>query len=184
MSRAPARGTHIALLRGINVGGKNRLPMKDLAAMFAESGCTDVRTYIQSGNIVFTAGPKLVERVPGLIAKAIGDFGLDVPVIIRTAAEMAKVARNNPFIKDGATTKLLHVVFLMDRPGQQRVAALDPNRPPPDEFAVRGSEIYLKCPNGMARTKLTTQYFDSRLKTTITVRNWNTVLRLVEMAKG
>ncbi len=79
MSRAPARGTHIALLRGINVGGKNRLPMKDLAAMFAESGCTDVRTYIQSGNIVFTAGPKLVERVPGLIAKAIGDFGLMSP---------------------------------------------------------------------------------------------------------
>ncbi len=185
MSIALSRGTHIALLRGINVGGKNRLPMKDLAAMFAESGCTDVRTYIQSGNVVFTVGPKLAGRVPGLIAKAIGDhFGLDIPVITRTAAEMAKVARNNPFIKDGTDKKLLHVAFLMDRPGKQRIAALDPDRSPPDEFALRGSEIYVKCPNGIARTKLTTQYFDSRLKTTITVRNWNTVLRLVELAKG
>ena len=134
---------------------------------------------------MFTAGPKLAGRVPGLFAKAIGDhFGLDIPVITRTAAEMAKVARNNPFIKDGTDTKLLHVAFLMDRPGKQRIAALDPDRSPPDEFAVRGSEIYLRCPNGIARTKLTTQYFDARLKTTITVRNWNTVLKLVEMATG
>lgn len=182
---AASSGTHIALLRGINVGGRNRLPMKDLAAMFAESECTDVRTYIQSGNVVFTANLKLAKRVPKLITKAIrGEFGLDVPVLIRGAAELANVARDNPFLKSGVDTKPLHVGFLMDRPGKQLVAALDPDRSPPNEFSVRGSEIYLKYPNGVARTGLTTQYFDSRLGTTMTARNWNTVLKLVEMAGG
>ena len=97
--------------------------------------------------------------------------------------EMEDIAAHNPFLKPGVDTKTLHVGFLMNKPDKAGVDALDPDRSPPDEFRVRGGEVYLRLPNGMARTKLTSQYFDSRLKTTITARNWATVTKLIEMAR-
>ena len=84
----------------------------------------------------------------------------------------------------GAETDRLHVVFLADAPDAEHVEALDPNRSSPDEFAVRGREIYLHCPNGLARSKLTNSYFDSRLSTISTMRNWKTVRKLLELAAG
>ena len=152
--------------------------------MFEDAGCRDVRTYIQSGNVVYRATPALARRVPALIEKAIAErFGFDVPIVIRTAAEIDDVVKGNPFLKAGADPKTLHVGFLRDRPSKSQVAALDPDRSPPDEFVVRGGEIYLRLPNGVARSKLTSQYFDSRLKTITTARNWRTVLKLQEMAQ-
>ncbi|HYO48027.1 MAG TPA: DUF1697 domain-containing protein [Gemmatimonadota bacterium] len=177
-------GIHVALLRGINLGNR-RLPMKDLAAMFEEAGCWDVRTYIQSGNVVFEAGKALARRIPCLIEESISErFGFGVPIVIRTVDEIDGVVKGNPFLKSGADPKTLHVGFLRDRASKSRVAALDPDRSPPDEFVVRGGEIYLRCPNGVARSKLTTQYFDSRLGTVTTARNWRTVLKLQEMARA
>jgi uncharacterized protein (DUF1697 family) len=178
------RGFYIALLRSVNVGGKNRLPMKDLAAMFADAGCGDVVTYIQSGNVVFRATEACAARVPSAIAKAIADdFGFRSPVVMRTAAEMRAVTRRNPFLRAGASAEFdpLHVMFLADRPTPARVALLDPRRSPPDEFQVVGREIYLRCPNGAGRTKLSNAYFDAKLATTGTMRNWRTVLALAEM---
>ncbi len=176
-------GTHIALLRGINVGGKNRLPMAELRALFEELGCADVRTYIQSGNVVFTADSSVAGELPERVEWAIGErFGLGVPVVLRDAAELEEAARANPFLEEGADEKTLHLMFLRDRPEQARVEALDPERSPPDRFVVRGREVYLCCPNGVARTKLTTGYFDTRLETVSTVRNLRTVHKLLEMA--
>ena len=175
-------GTYVALLRGINVGGKNKLPMKDLMALFGEAGCTDVQAYIQSGNLVFRAPAVLAPRVPVLIERAIRDrFGFSVPVVTRTAEEIGQVARANPFVASGGDVEALHVAFLADHPSDARVATLDPDRSAPDQFEVRGREVYLHLPNGVARSKLTNQYFDSRLATVSTVRNWRTVLKLVEM---
>lgn len=183
--RQEAGGVHVALLRGVNVGGKNRLPMKALVAMFCDSGCRDVRTYIQSGNVLFKAETALVRRVPALIAEGISArFGFNVPIVMRTVPELADVASNNPFLERGADPKTLHVAFLLDRPSRSSIAELEPDRSPPDEFAVHGREVYLRCPNGVARSKLTTQYFDSKLKTTSTVRNWRTVMKLLELARG
>ena len=177
--------THVALLRGINVGGKNRLLMKDLSAMFNNAGCGDVRTYIQSGNVVFRAGPALAGCVPGLIQEAVAArLGRRVPVLIRAADEFAAVVRKNPFLQTGADIGQLHVGFLADRPEAAAVDALDPDRSAPDEFAVAGREVYFYCPDGLARTKLTAQYFESKLSTTMTVRNWRTVLKLEAMAGG
>jgi uncharacterized protein (DUF1697 family) len=174
---------YVALLRGINVGGKNKLPMKDLLSIFVAAGCIDVQSYIQSGNVIFRATPTLAPRVPDLVANAVSErFGLRVPVLVRTADELGRVARGNPFLRAGADEVTLHVAFLADRPPAARVAALDANRSPPDEFTVRGREIYLRCPNGLARTKLTNDYFDSKLATTSTVRNWRTVLKLVDLS--
>lgn len=176
---------HVALLRGINVGGKNRLPMKDLAEIFQAAGCTGVRTYIQSGNVVFRAGPALAKKVPALVSAAIGTrFGFAPVLVTRTAAQLEEAARRNPFLARGEDPRVLHLGFLLDTPTAENLAKLDPRRSPPEEFAVLGREVYLFCPRGMADTKLTSQYFDSRLKTTLTARNWRTVLQLVELARA
>ena len=182
-SRSSATGVNVALLRGINVGGKNRLRMKELAAMFVDAGCDDVRTYIQSGNVVFRTDSTPVEDIPSLISASIlNRFGYRVPVVTRTAREFQEIVQANPFVEAGAESDKLHVVFLAELPDGAHVEALAPNRAPADEFAVLGREIYLYCPNGLARTKLTNSYFDSRLSTTSTTRNWRTVLRLLELA--
>jgi uncharacterized protein (DUF1697 family) len=182
IERTMTNDVHVALLRGINVGGRNMLPMKVLAAMFEEAGCRDVRTYIQSGNVVFRAGESLVKRVPAHITAVVANrFGIEVPVVTRSARDLRAVVRTNPFLRAGRDVARLHVAFLADRPGASRIARLDPRRSPPDEFIVHGREIYLHCPNGLGRTRLSNDYFDSTLATTCTVRNWRTVTTLLGM---
>jgi uncharacterized protein (DUF1697 family) len=174
--------THVALLRGINVGGKNMLPMKDLAAMFVKAGCGDVVTYIQSGNVVFSAPDKVVAGLGGVITKQVEKrFDLRVPVVLRSAAEIGAVICGNPFLKAGASVELLHVCFLADLPGKDLAHGLDATRSAPDSFAVVGREIYMQLVNGVSGTKLTNAYFDSKLKTVSTMRNWRTVLKLAEL---
>src|SRR5687767_13790580 len=139
--------TYVALMRGLNVGGNNLLPMKDLAAMFTKAGCSDVGTYIQSGNVIFRADRELAKSIPAAIAKTIaGRTKMRIPILVRTGAELRRVVEENPFLRRGADTDKLHVVFLADPPAKAAVAALDPQRSPPDELAVRGAEIYLFCP--------------------------------------
>jgi uncharacterized protein (DUF1697 family) len=175
-------GTFVAFLRGINVGGKNKLPMKDLVAMFRRAGCSDVRHFIQSGNVLFEAKAASAERLPGIIETDIERrFPFRTSVILRSADEMAAIADGNPLLSSGSASESLHVMFLAHAPGDVERARLDPNRSPPDTFAVRGREIYLSCPNGVSRSKLTNAYFDSKLGTTSTSRNWRTVLKVVEM---
>lgn len=191
--------TYVAFMRGINVGGKNKLPMRDLVAMFTEAGCTDVRTYIQSGNVVFSAPPESTKRRAGrgsasadwaprfgelTSAEIMARFRLKVPLVLRTADELRRVAKGNPFLKSGADEDSLHVAFLGNLPGAKVVASLDHNRSPGDSFEVRGREVYLHLPNGVARTKLTNAYFDSKLATVSTMRNWRTVLKLIEMTQA
>ena len=180
--RTSAASVHVALLRGINVSGKNKLPMGDLVSIFERVGCRDVETYIQSGNVVFRAKEATARRVPARVQRAVADeFGYQVPVVARRAVELRNAARANPFLKENLEHKSLHLAFLAHEPKAAQVATLDPNRSPPDRFVVRGRDIYLCCPKGLARSKLTNKYFDSKLETTSTLRNWNTVLRLVEM---
>ncbi len=182
--RAPSGAApHVALLRGINVGGRNRLPMADLAAVFAAEGCAEVRTYIQSGNVLFLAPAARAGGLAGAVEGAIAArFGFRVPVVIRTASDLARVARGNPFLAAGADPATLHVAFLAGPPAPARVAALDPRRSPPDAFAVRGREVYLHFPNGVARSRITNAWLDAALRTTSTVRNWRTVLELLARA--
>jgi uncharacterized protein (DUF1697 family) len=161
-------GKHIALLRGINVGGKNPLPMKKLVKMFEKAGCTDVKTYIQSGNVVFES------KNPNRIAAV-----LKMPVVLRTAEELARVVTKNPWPK---SVDILHVAFLADEPKKATVDALDPKRSPGDEWIVTGRDMYLRLPNGVGKTKITNAWLDAKLETTSTLRNWRTVLKLVEMS--
>ena len=176
---------HVALLRGINVAGNNRLPMKDLIEMFAREGCASVAAYIQSGNVIFNADPGLALEIPPRItARVKKRFGFDVPVVLRTADELKKVISNNPFVKAGAAEKELHVMFLANVPEAARIRTLDPDRSPPDTYQVRGREIYLRLPNGAGRSKLSNQYFDSKLATVSTARNWRTVTTLLKLMQA
>jgi uncharacterized protein (DUF1697 family) len=188
---------HVALLRGINVGGKNILPMKDLAAIFEAAGCRDVRTYIQSGNVVFSAPAGVLRKLPEQITQAIEKrFGFKSPVILRSSDDLTRIIHANPFLKTSAKgtsakgtsakgtsvdEKWLHVYFLAAVPETPAVASLDPNRSAPDVFHVREREIYLHLPNGMGRSKLTNAYFDAKLKTISTARNWATICKLLAM---
>jgi uncharacterized protein (DUF1697 family) len=176
--------TYLALLRGINLGPKNKILMPDLVELFTKAGCKDVRTYIQSGNVIFEATRELSTRLPELISKEIQRrFGHKVPVMLRTTGEMREVVRTNPFLKEGAAEDILHVMFLTDLPKPGAAKSLDPDRSPPNRFMVRGKEIYLLFPAGFARTKLTSSYFDSKLGTIGTVRSWRTVTKLLELMK-
>ncbi len=184
--RLPDVFMHAALLRGINVGGKNPVPMKELAGLFAKAGCRKVQTYIQSGNVIFEASPAVLDGLAEQLSEAITkQFGLRVPVILRSAEQVRGVLTSNPFLQEGSDTEtpedMLHVYFLAQQPTAEQVALLDGSRGLPDTFAVHGREVYLRMPNGMGRTKLTNAYFDSRLSTTSTARNWRTVKKISEL---
>jgi uncharacterized protein (DUF1697 family) len=167
---------HALLLRGVNVGGKNRLPMKDLAALVGEAGAGDVRTFIQSGNVVCAVDPARVEALRADVAAAIERrFGFRSPVVARSAAEWADLRAPWPDVEH------VHVAFLADLPSPDRVARLDPARSPGDRFAVVGRDVYLHLPNGVARTRITNDWLDRGLATVSTARNWRTVRAIGEM---
>jgi uncharacterized protein (DUF1697 family) len=168
---------YVSMLRAINLGAKNKVPMPQLVKLYEEAGCKDVSTYIQSGNVIFSGPAKDVSAE--IAAKVEETFGFKVPVIQRSHAELVKVVENNPF---GDEPGILHVMFLSDTP--KNVDSLDPDRSPPDTFEVKGREVYLRCPDGFAHTKLTNTYFEKKLGVTCTVRNWNTLLKLVELSAG
>ena len=182
---AQAAPTHVLLLRGVNVGGRNRLPMEALRALLAEAGCAGVRTYIQSGNAVLSAAPALARRLPAALTALLrARLGLTVPVVLRTVAELEAAARRNPFLAAGADPATLHLAFLAGAPTRAAAAALDPARSPPDAFRLLGRELYLSLPGGVGKTRLTSDYLDRTLGTTCTLRNWRTVLELVALARG
>ena len=174
--------TYAALLRGINVGGARTLPMRDLEELVRTLGHEDVQTYIQSGNVVFRAAGTSSAGLADGLERAITDrFGLDVRVIIRTPAELTRIVADSPYPVAENEPSRLHVVYLDRPPKAAEVAKLDPERSPGDAFAVLGREIYLHLPNGLGRSKLTLDYFERRLGVAGTARNWNTLLKLIEL---
>jgi len=174
---------YVALLRGINVGGNNKIKMADLASLFKKAGCEDVGTFIQSGNVLFKAELELAIKIPVLIPKAILKLaGFEAPVILRSAKQMAVIASFHPFLRAKTEAKFLHVGFLAHAPDPKQVAALDPHRSPGDRFQLKGSEIYLRYSNHSGTSKLTSQYFDSKLSNVVTMRNWNSVLKLADLS--
>ena len=171
--------SYVALLRAVNVGGRNRVAMPRLRAVLESEGYEDVSTYVQSGNVCFRSPSRSVASVRGEVERVVEDeFGLDVVVIVRTRADLDTLVQRNPFRRARVPEQQLHVAFLADRPTRAAVARLDPDRSPPDEFAVVDRHVYLRCPNGIGRTKLTNDYLERRLGTSATVRNWRTVTEL------
>lgn len=175
---------YVALLRGINVGPTTRLPMQDLRRLLEEIGGASVRTHLQSGNALFEheqADPgKLAEALEAAVAAAFD--GRKVPCVVREAAGLAGVVERNPFDMTGVDPARFLVTFLSGPVEPDRLADLDPAGFAPDEFRPGEREIYVHCPNGVQKTRLSHALWEKRLGLTATARNWNTVTRLVAMA--
>ncbi len=170
----------IALLRGINVGGANKLPMKDLRASVESLGYRDVATYIQSGNLVFESD-EAEDTIVAALRDMIGErHGLSVPVVVRTLVEMEAALAGHPDAAGDIDPKLLHVAFLdrvpHDAGGVEADAWL------PDRWSLTGRELFLNYPHGSARSRMTIDRFEKPWEVTATARNLNTVSKLVELA--
>ena len=177
--------TYISMLRGINVGAHKRIKMEQLRASFEALGFDQVKTYIQSGNVVFKA-PKispseLSKRIEERILK---DFGFQVSVVSRTIEEMARTIANNPFLKDrGIDQEKLHVTFLSEAPAPAAVSKLAALTVAPDQCSCLGREIYLYLPNGTTASALMKASFDRVLSVIATTRNWRTVNTIHQMCQ-
>ncbi len=171
----------VALLREVNVGGHNKVPMAALRARLTAVGFGDVQTLIQSGNIVLDADA--TEAEVGLAVERVLQeaFGVRAPVVVRSAADLLRI-ETHPHAGPGAEEKLLHVGFLGQVPDPATVAALPASPDPAAPFTVRGREVYVHYGNGVARSKLTNDWLDRRLGTPATFRNWRTVGRIRELA--
>jgi uncharacterized protein (DUF1697 family) len=168
--------TVVALLRGVNVGGR-KVPMAELRHVVESLGYGDVRTYIQSGNVLFRAARK--PSASSLEAAIEERFGLVVDVMLRTPAELKKVLDRDPFPASDRWS--VHVGFMARAPKAAAVRAIDASSFAPEEFAVVGSELYLHLPNGLGRSKFP-DFVLRRLKIPTTLRNWRTVTKLAELA--
>jgi uncharacterized protein (DUF1697 family) len=171
---------YIGLLRGINVGGKV-LKMADLRQAVADLGFGDVKTYLQSGNLVFRAPKAGDDALAARIAKAIAEHsGMDVAVMIRNAAEWHALVENNPFPQAAVLPKTLHAFILGRQPEQARVEDLQGRDFGPEEWKIVGETLYLHTPAGFGKSELGNS-IERRLKAPMTGRNWNTVLALRDM---
>jgi uncharacterized protein (DUF1697 family) len=175
---------YIALLRGINVGGNNRIAMADLRALHAGIGHTDVLTHLQSGNVVFTAGKAGTDTVARAIEAAItGELGLSIRVVVRTGPEMRAVVEHDP-LAGVATDPARHLVtFLSAAPAADKLAAITEADYAPERFAVQGREVYMWLPDGIRDAKLARINWDRKFGVVATGRNWNTVTKLADMAQ-
>lgn len=176
----------ISLLRGVNVGGHNVLKMEVLRALYESLGLRNPQTYVQSGNVVFQADDEALPELPLRIQKAIErKFGFQPAVIVRTLAELRDVVARNPFAaRDGIEPSKFLVTFLPIHPtpeSREKVLDIDTK---PEELRIDGRELYIYFPNGMARPKLSFPVIDRALGMSGTGRNWNTVLKLLEMAEN
>jgi len=173
--------TYIALFRGINVGGNNIIPMKDLVKIFEGMGFTDVKTYIQSGNVVFKSDPINTKPISKEISgKILKKFGFEPRVILLEKDEFKKIADKSPF--KTSEGKTLHIFFLESEPRNPDLKALNEVKSSTEEFKLLKNVFYLYAPDGIGRSKLAAGV-EKKLGVTATGRNWNTISKLIEMAE-
>jgi uncharacterized protein (DUF1697 family) len=174
----------VALLRGVNVGGNNRVAMAHLRELMHELGYGDVRTHLQSGNAVFTAvgtPPEVAaQEIEGQLARSLG---LGVRVLVRTAADLARVVSANPLPDAVAEPSRFLVTFLSAPPDPDLLGALDPADFEPEVFGFGERELYVWCPEGVRTIKLSHAFLERRFGVLATARNWNTVTRLLALAR-
>lgn len=173
---------YAALLRAVNLGPHNRVAMSDLRELIKGLGHRDVSTYVQSGNVVFTAEASdraaLVTAIEGAIVERLG---LDISVLLRDGSELRAVLAANPFAR--ADLGRLYITFLAAGPEPAGVAALQAAPHEPDELVSVGSEVYLHCPKGYGVSKLSNTLLEKKLRVRATTRNWRTVTKLAELTE-
>jgi uncharacterized protein (DUF1697 family) len=161
--------------------------MAGLKAMYEALQCKDVVTYIQSGNVIFKRADDisqsdLVENIQNAIVEK---YKFEVPVIIRTKARIERIIAENPFLQQSdVDPEKLHVTFLSNLPGEEKIKKIETSNFLPDQFKITGEEVYLYCPSGYGNTKLSNTFFENKLKVTATTRNWRTINKLLELCKA
>jgi uncharacterized protein (DUF1697 family) len=174
---------YLALLRGVNVSGKNLIKMKDFQAILQENGLDNVTTYIQSGNIIFESqlsdNKEVENKISQLISKK---YGFDVPVIILTLTKLENLIEYNPFSAEAneEPTKVL-ISFFTDLPSTELINKFKAVNYETERFKFEGKYAYLYCMNGYGKAKINNNFFENKLKVKATTRNWKTVLKLFEM---
>src|SRR6266704_5734598 len=175
----------ISMLRGVNVGGHNKIKMEALRALYESMKLRDAQTYVQSGNVIFRTDERDIARLAKRIEDGIErNFGFRPNVILRTAAEMREVVVRNPFAKRrGIEPSKFLVSFLASDPGEEAREKVRQTKCDPEELRIEGRELYIYFPNGMGRSKLSLAKLEKTLKTPGTGRNWNSVTKMLEMAE-
>lgn len=173
--------TYISMLRGINVSGQKKIRMADLRSLYESLGLINVQSYLQSGNVVFDSEEKNVEKLRDSIEAQIESmYGFSVPVLIRTGEDFRRVIENHPFAEEEAIRVL--VTFMYEPPEKSKLDDLSQYEDKVDQFAIGEQEIFLFCPGGYGRTKLSNNFFEKNLGVVATTRNWKSVNALFEMA--
>ena len=177
--------TYISILRGINVSGHNLIKMDALRKLYENLGFQNVTTYVQSGNVVFTGDEIDVNESGQRISQQIEkDFGYEVPVIVLTLSKLKQVIDTNPFLKDNnIDIAYLHVTFLSSKPGHYDHQIIEAKKQNEEEISFSDNAVYLYCPNGYGRTKLTNNFLEAKLKVGATTRNWKTTTELLKIAQ-
>jgi uncharacterized protein (DUF1697 family) len=170
---------HIVLLRGINLGSRNRVAMPKLREALEAAGLDEVRTYLQSGNVFVSSSAKPADTVRRVISK---EFGLDIAVVTRTRTELGKVVAHNPLAKVAKDPKRYQVSFCDAKPSRAVVRLIEEAAAPGERVVVHGREIYAWHPDTIARSKLWALLAGQKLGVTATARNWTTVEKLLELA--
>jgi uncharacterized protein (DUF1697 family) len=177
---APRSTRYVALLRGINLGKARQVGMPRLAELLTERGHADVRTHLRSGNVVLTS-PMTEKKLAADLSSAIEEeFGFAVPVVVRTGAQLAAVVDGDPFATVATDPARYLVTFMAEEPPPDKVDALP--KAEDGGYLVRGRELYLWLPDGIQNTALASWKWDRLLGTPGTARNWNTVVKLAELA--
>ena len=171
----------IAILRGINVGGKRKILMTDLVSLCEDLGWKNVKSYIQSGNLIFDSSLQNAELEMQLEKSIADNFGFDVPVIIRSAKELENSINNNPYFNQSADINKLHLTFLKERPDDDQIKDIQSYNFHPDRFEIIENDVFIYCEGKYHQSKLTNNFFENKLKTVATTRNWKTVLKLSEL---
>ena len=175
----------IAILRGINVGGKRKILMADLKALFEKMKFSNIIIYIQSGNVIFDlkkeiSNLELAQKIENAIKR---EFEFDVPVIVRTPNEIEAIVNKNPFIKNNIGSEHLYLTFLNENPIKENQEKTESYDYEPDKFAINGKDVFVFCEGKYHKSKLTNNFFENKLKVRATTRNWKTVLKLLELSK-
>lgn len=175
--------TYVSLLRGINVSGHKIIKMDDLRQSFAELGLENIRTYIQSGNVIFQDEDSDVQNLAKIIQKKIFDkFHLEVPVLVKEITELKEIINNNPFASRKDTINHSHITFLSSKPLNEDIDKISDVEFFPDEFIIIEKIIYVFCPDKYGKTRLTNNFFESKLKVSATTRSLKTINKLVNLA--
>ena len=173
----------IAILRGINVGGKRKILMADLKALCQKLGWTNVVTYIQSGNLIFNS-EKQNSQLENTLDKSISSkYGFDVPVMVRNANELQISIGNNSFAAGDTDITKLHLTFLKEKPSDENVEKIKTYNYEPDKFEIEEKHVFIYCAGKYHQTKLTNNFFENKLKVGATTRNWKTVLKLQQLSR-